>query len=394
MPGAVPIPRKPPTPRSVLRLPRGAAFASAQEREQALSLIWRLATAAGIPAAALAHGAVTLTPLAGGRSEARVFKLTPRTGRSGAAPCRPIVVKIAGRRQGETEKTNYDELVRHGVPAACRPELLGYARTRAHAGLCFAFVGAEHETGVATLTRWLQRGDAAKLDIVLHHLLSRLRRTWYRRAELRAERDIARRYRERYFPQPRALAQTEAALLACATRYFHARRDGARCVIGALSFPLPRAALFASGHKRPYHSCILHGDLNSDNILVGHDPPAVTVVDFQKTGRGHVHEDLLHLEASVRINFPRDAAMPEIFDKERHIALGRAPRGDPYCAAIHQVRDTAQRYFGHIEDEANYPFAVAAIGLRLMQAADLSHTARARITASTLWAAKVLAGET
>ena len=37
-----------------------------------------------------------------------------------------------------------------------------------------------------------------------------------------------------------------------------------------------------------------------------------------------------------------------------------------------------------------YHFAVAAVGLRLMQAVDLSDTARARITAATLWAVKAL----
>jgi len=48
---------------------------------------------------------------------------------------------------------------------------------------------------------------------------------------------------------------------------------------------------------------------------------------------------------------------------------------------------------GGVEDDANYHFAVAAIGLRLMQIVDLSHVARARITASALWAAKALAQE-
>jgi hypothetical protein len=223
-----------------------------------------------------------------------------------------------------------------------------------------------------------------------------MRDTWYSPTQFREERDIARRYLDRYFTGSRSTAELEATLRACAARYFNARQKDGRYIIGGLSFPPPRALLFASGRKRPYRSCILHGDLNSDNIIVADDPAGVTVVDFQKTGRGHVYEDLIHVEASVRINYVRDASFGEILEKERLIALGerlRPPRDDPYSAAIRKIRDAAFRYFGRVEDEANYHFAVAAIGLRLMQAVDLTHVARARITASALWAAKALAGE-
>jgi hypothetical protein len=221
-----------------------------------------------------------------------------------------------------------------------------------------------------------------------------MRDTWYRPAFLRRENDIAQRYLDRYFPARRSTAETEVALGACAARYFKARYEGGRYLIGGVSFPSPRALLFARGRKQPYLSCILHGDLNSDNILVAENPARVMVVDFQKTGRGHVHEDLLHVEESIRINYMLDASFAQILEKERLIALGRRPpRNDPYSRSIRKVRDAVCRYFGCVEDEANYHFAVAALGLRLMQAADLSHVARARITASTLWAAKSVAGE-
>jgi hypothetical protein len=245
-----------------------------------------------------------------------------------------------------------------------------------------------------TLTDYLQRGDVTKLELVLRRVFDPLRDSWYSPTRCRAESDIAGRYLDRYFTGPRSTAETEATLRACAARYFNARQMDGRYVIGGLSFPSPRALLFASGRRRPYRSCILHGDLNSDNIVVADDPTGVTVVDFQKTGRGHVHEDLIHVEASVRINYVRDASFREILEKERLIALGRRrPRNDPYSASIQKIRDTAFRYFGQIEDDANYHFAVAAIGLRLMQIVDLSHVARARITASALWAAKALARE-
>lgn len=333
--------------------------------------------------------------LSGGRN-ARVFKLTPRfnsshggKGTSGA----PVVVKITQRARGLSEKANYEKFIRAALPAACRPDLLGYASTRAYAGLCYSYAGRSGASRVDTLTHCLQRGDAAKVGLVLRRIVDPLRDTLYTPARLQMQSDIARRYLKRYFTGTRSTAAAEAALGTYAARYFNARREGGRFVIGEHTFPSPRALLFASGGKRPYLSCILHGDLNSDNIVLANNPAGVALVDFEKTGRGHVYEDLIALEASVRINYARDATFREMLEKERLIALGgRAPRDDPYCTAIRNIRTAARRYFGRAEDDANYHYAVAAIGLRLMLAVDLTHAARARITASTLWAAKALAG--
>ena len=389
----MPSPRKAALTLADIRFSGGAPFRTAREQREALSLIRRLAVAAvAVPDPALS--AVTLEALTGGRSAARVFKLTPFFGPDRHAKGAPVFVKIAPRAQGAREKANYDKFVRWALPAASRPDLLAFARTRAYAGLCYSFVGRSGGSRIDTLTHYLQRGDAAKVDLVLRRFFDRMRDTWYCPDQFRAESDIARRYLDRYFTGPRSTAEAEATLRACAARYFNARKKDGRYVIGGLSFPSPRATLFASDHKRPYCSCIIHGDLNSDNIVVADDPAGVAIVDFQKTGRGHVHEDLIFVEASVRINYARDASFGEILEKERLIALGRRRRrSDPYSVSIQRIRAAASRYFGRVEDDANYHFAVAAIGLRLMLAVDLSHVARARITAAALWAAKALAGE-
>jgi hypothetical protein len=377
-----------------IRFQGGAPFSTASEHKQALSLVRRLIGGSGVGFAGLVPGAAMLESLTGGRSAAHVFKLTPLFGPDSQVKGPPVIVKIAPRAQGTSEKLNYEKFVRWGLPTACRPELHGFARTRDLAGLCYAFVGGNGGARIDTLTDYLQRGDTSKLDLVLRRIFDSLRATWYSSHLLRHERDIAQRYLDRYFTGERETFATETALRACAERYFDARQSDGRCVIGSMSFPALRALLFASKRKRPYHSCILHRDLNTDNIVVGHDPDCVALIDFQKTGRGHVYEDLVALEASVRINFPPDASCSEILETERRIALARRqPRNDPYAASIRTIRHAAFSYFGRIEDAANYQFAVAAVGLRLMQAVDLSDVARARITASALWAAKALALE-
>ena len=377
-----------------IRFTGDAPFRTASEHKQGLSLVRRLIENSGVVFAGLAPSAAVLELMTGGRSEAHVFKLTPLFGPDGQIEGPPVIVKIAPRAQGATEMANYEKFVRWGLPAACRPELHGFARSRDHTGLCYAFVGGAGDTGVDTLTHHLQRGDTAKLALVLRRIFDCMRDTWYSPGLLRREHDLARSYLDRYFPEQGETFEAESALRGCADRYFDARQNNGRYLIGRSSFPSLRNLLFASARKRAYHSCILHRDLNTDNIVVAQDPDNVTLIDFQKTGRGHVYEDLVALEASIRINFPPDASFSEILETERLIALGQQqPRNDPYARSIRTIRDAAFGYFGRLEDEANHQFAVAAVGLRLMRAIDLSDVARARITASALWAAKALTEE-
>jgi hypothetical protein len=377
-----------------LRFACSTPFRTGKNHKEGLCLIRRLLATPGVGVADCGPKAVTLESLAGGRSAAHVFKVTPLLGQDAQVKGIPIVLKISPRAEGEDEKSNYEQFVRSALPIMCRPELLGFARTRGHAGLCYSFVGAREGYKVDTLTSYLQRGDTTKVALVLRSIFDPIRDTWYGSPLIRAESDIALRYLARYFARQREAVESEAILQACATRYFNAERIDGGCAIGGTSFPSPHLLLFANDRERPYHSCILHGDLNTDNIIAAHEHARVTLVDFQKTGRGHVYEDLVALEAGVRINYPPDASFSQILESERLIALGLPGIGrDPYDATIRQIRATALRFFGGLEGNANYHFSVGAIGLRLMQAADLSHVARARITASALWAAKMLLEE-
>jgi hypothetical protein len=343
---------------------------TARGRDEALSLIRRLL---GVEVRA-----ASLETLAGGRSNASVFKVKGL----------PFVVKIAPRAEGLAEKANYEKFVRPGLPAACRAELLGVAEARDRVALCYDFVGGD------TLTDRLQQGDAEALSLVLRRAFDPLRKTWYGPDALRRHRDIASYYLERFFAGKRGAARDEARLGACATRYFSARRKDGGYLIGEDWFPSPYEALFAGDRKRPYHSAILHGDLNTDNIVLSRDRRRVTLIDFLRTGRGHAYQDLAFLEESIRINFPPKGSFDEILEIERQIASGkRQGRDTPYATAIRGLRAAASRYFGRVEDRATYPFAIAALGLRLMEATDLTDVARARITISALWAAKALSEE-
>lgn len=369
-------------------------FRNECERLEAQSLIRCLARIAENGTVRTAASAVMLEELAGGRSTARIFKMTPLSGAGRRAAGTPVVVKIAALSDGLREKANYEAFVHSGLAASCRADLLGFAETRSLAGLCYSYAGGRDSAAPETLTDHLQRGDTDVLEMVLRSVLHPLRDTWYCQDAIREECDIARRYLDRFFTPGHSALADEATLSACAARHFDAKQEGGRYRIANDSFPSLCSVLFANDRKRRFHSCILHGDLNSDNIVVAPDRTGAILVDFQKTGRGHVYQDLAFLEASIRINYPLDASIDEILETERSIAREKPPpRETPYTAAIHAIRSTAFRMFGHLESQATYHFAMAALGLRLMRIADLPDLARARIAASALWATKVLAEE-
>lgn len=375
-----------------LRFASGAEFESDGARRSARSLIRRYAGRRGALLANEVPDAVRLRLLGGGRSAARVYRVTPFSGGTRPAGA-PVVVKILPRGEGLRERANYQRHVRTGLPAGCYPELLGFGLTVRHAALWYPCIARPDGSRADTLTDRLRRVDMVSLDAVIASLLACTRRTWHGPGSLRRRLDLSKRYLSHYFGASRPVRHAEQMLQDCASRYFRARNAPAQCVIRDLIFPSPQATLFASGTKRRYLSGVIHGDLNSDNILFDDRAGRVALIDFQKTGRGHVFEDFVALEASVRINFPGNAGNQDIFDAERRIALGSSSRhDDAYSRAIRRIRRAARIEFSHAESFANYHYAVAAIGLRLMHATDLTHAARARIVAGTLWASKILGG--
>ncbi|MBB6123381.1 phosphotransferase [Sphingobium subterraneum] len=361
------------------------------EQEETLLLMQRLLAEHGSDAPRGISRIFAVQKLTGGRSGALVVKATPVPAHGDGSARPSVVLKITSCVDGLEEKANYDRYVHQGLPVGARAALLGFAKTQEHAGLCYTFVGGDGPK-VDTLTDELRRGDTRSLTRFLTDFFQPLRNTWYNPRAIVQESDVVGRYRDRYFSGEARTHWNEPTLLACARRYFAAEQSEVGCRVDGIIFPSPRKVLLDRGAV-PYRACVIHGDLNTDNVIVA-DDGSMKVVDFLKTGRGHVYEDLVALEASVRINYPSEPSFGEIWNTERMIATDtRTDRDDPYARCIHAVRATAVDCFGYPNDEA-YHFAVAAIGFRLMQAQDLSHAARARITASALWAAKMLVGDT
>lgn len=362
-----------------------APFAFEASGDVAWDLIRQLHTASICRQMPKGPYTASLELLSGGRSGAIVFKVIRFCD---GRPEAPVVVKISPLHAGQREFANYHEYVLPRLPPGYRPELLGTARAGDHVALCYSFFGAGGGAATPTLTDWLKRGDPAKLHAVIATMFEPRSRAWWSPGEIRDELSLAEYYLDHFFKSRDAITLCGEALSRQARDFFAAAPDNEGLVISGSRFASP-ASLFSAGPDRPYRSSILHRDLNSDNILVDPQDEAICVIDFQDVGRGHVYQDLIALEASVRINYPPTGSFETIWETERQIAC-REAGGGSYAEPILHIRSVARDCFGRIESRDNFHFAVAAVGLRLMHAKDLSAVALARITASTLWATKML----
>lgn len=367
-------------------------FAGPADHDEAIRLVRRLVRRL-LPRSVSEAGPLCLVPLAGGRSRALVFRLNLPDKENGQGAERragmALAIKITSRTEGLREKALYERHVRPGLPADHHAALLGFARHGQRAALAYAYVGDPRAARPETLTDRLRQGDTDAIDRVLGHLFMPRSRGWHAPEARRMQPNLARYYRERFFPGDGAIAGSEKALAREARHQLGARRRKGGYMIGGTIFPPPSVLLDPAMPKRAYCSAIQHGDLNSDNLVL-EGQQGLRLIDFQKTGRAPVHLDLAFLECSLRINLPPGPSDAVIMESEGRIARGDPFTEDPGATAILRIRSLARRSFPGEENETAYAFAIAVLGLRLMQATDLSPTARARIAAASLWAARTV----
>ena len=324
---------------------------------------------------------IYLEPIGGGFSGSQVFKMTSRNSTSSLV-CVPSVLKISERKYAEQELENYHRFVKWGLPYTWRVDLLGSGFTKSYGAIAYSFILSDLKK-FDSLTELLRRQEDPRVLQAVQTLFSPEMRRWYGDPLIRPEANIVERFAGRYFRGAEAKGLCEKRFLDVAQSAFGAKVSANKIEIFGRTYEKPTTALFGYPMGR-YQSCICHGDLNSNNVMVAENEQTI-FIDFQETGRGHVFEDFVTMEASVRLYHGEDGLRGEaLLEAERHLGNGAdvAGLGRMHRLAA-EIRRLAEQNFPS-EPFATYHYASAAFNFRLLRIQNLSDRQAERAVAAVL----------
>lgn len=231
-------------------------------------------------------------------------------------PAEPVVVKFGDARAIRTEYEHYTQFVEGFVGGNRTTTARRKAFTPNLGGIIFSFVGAEGER-LEDFGDFYRRSDGSAIADVLRRLFSVTCARWYGNRGPIEPRDLRADYQELlgFTPQglERALADKLKPVQAGPRVHF-------TNLSADLTFrnPIP---LLAGRFLRSTATSITHGDFNQHNILLDAGGDA-WLIDFMRTGRGHILRDVAQLDAVVRFQLlgPDEATLDERYEMERVLA--------------------------------------------------------------------------
>lgn len=356
-------------------------FAKAGPRRELVSLIRQIMFSGHYPDDLMHPDEVTLEPMSGGLSGSQVFKMISRNSKSGIV-CVPAVVKVSQLPDAQQELENYHRFVKWGLPYTWRVDLLGSGATKQYGAIAYSFILSDLQK-FESLTDALRKKENERVSHVVDTLFSPEMRRWYGDPLIRREDNIIERYVGRYFRGAEAQSTSEKRFLEVVQKAFKGQVVGNTVEIGDRKFEQPGTALFGFPMGE-YRSCICHGDLNSNNVMLAENGQTI-FIDFQETGRGHVFEDFVTMEASIRLYHGDDGLRADaLLTADIDTGNGEDPAGlDAMHQLVAQVRRLARRNFP-AEDFAAYYFASAAFHLRLLRLASLTTGQAERVVSAIL----------
>ncbi|MCA3314266.1 MAG: phosphotransferase [Roseomonas sp.] len=367
----------------------GEEFHKPAAKRELVGLIRQIMFAGHAPDDLMHPDEVALEPMSGGFSGSQVFKMISRNSKSGIV-CIPSVLKVSKREFAAQELENYHRFVKWGLPYTWRVDVLGYGETKNYGAIAYSFILSDLKK-FESLTDLLRRKDDDGVMTVIRTLFSPEMRRWYGDPLIRSEENIVERYANRYFRGVESKGLSEKTFLLVAQKEFAARLSGNKIEISGKSYELPSPALFGRPMNK-YLSCICHGDLNSNNVMVASNGQVI-FIDFQETGRGHVFEDFVTMEASVRLyHGDENLRGLALLEAEQAIREGDDVAGLTGAARIAaEIRRLARSNFPS-ESFETYYYASASFNFRLLRAKQLTSGQASRAVAAVLAALNDLAG--
>lgn len=315
--------------------------------------------------------AVKLDSISGGFSGSKVYKLITFNSKSKLESV-SSVIKISKTAYAQEELDNYNKFVKWGLPYLWRVDVLGSGFTKNYGAVVYSFIPGKPGTDFNSLTYYLENGNYEIVDKVLNRIFSVDTQRWYGKQLIGDGQNIIQHYSKRYFRGPKAKSTSDNIFKKTCTSLFRTVEDAHKVTVNNINFFSPMYKLFSIPPFETYKTCICHGDLNSNNVIVSNNEDVI-FIDFQETGRGHVFEDFVTIESSVRLlgksKEPEDWG--EYLQEEIDFAKHNEGKGSKPFQLISEIRSLAFKNFPDAP-KRNYHYAVAMFHFRLLRAKNLS----------------------
>ncbi|MGY6277860.1 phosphotransferase [Methylomonas sp. MgM2] len=340
---------------------------------------------------------VELEQLGGGRSTSYVFELKAKMGSDGRKAL-PVVLKLSKINDWREELNRYEVFVKWTLPHQMRVDIIGHGKSVDWGAIAYSF--AHGETGLSTLTDLLKAGNFIECKSIIQNLFNGPHTFWIRTYKDVQYSSLAERYFERFYKKDAAWFEEDKQKLHIFLRdnMPQLKEDNTTWILlGKKLESWPKflqTKLAESKLEGTKLWSIVHGDLNPNNVIISPDGN-LALIDFRDTGIGHCYEDLITLEASVRLNWPwikrikTNDSISKLWAIENKIAAN---------TEINNSDDQAWQLIGHIRSigsnlfnsplGADYFYGLSYYCFRLLRIATLNDHIKRRIIICGLVAAQ------
>lgn len=236
-------------------------------------------------------------PLTAGRSDAGVL-LVERFDATGSTPA--VVTKFDQADQIRKEHANFKQYIEGRIGGGRTTSVLGVPRyTPRLGGLIYSMLGAAGER-FESFEGFYRRAETAQIKTVLQRLFFETCKSWYDNPGVRRVHNLTEQYLATFGFTVERIAQT-------LEERFKGVQGRQQLQFRALNtdqqFTSPITFLTQPPFLRSTFVCTTHGDLHAQNILVDSDLHP-WLIDFLRTGPGHILRDVVLLDTAVRIQLP------------------------------------------------------------------------------------------
>ncbi len=321
---------------------------------------------------------VILEPLEGGMSGSEVYRLTSYT--KNGLQCINSVLKISSPKNAKKEKENYLNYVKWYLPYTWRAELIGFALSKNIGALCYSFVYND-DVKFNSLTHYIKKISKEHIYFAIENIFRPKFQRWYHDKNVQTDTNITEYYHHKWFENR---VDAEPFFMSI-VRDFDLSNPNYVNIKGVI-YPMPNGFLLGI-HRGIFKTCICHGDLNSNNILISNNND-LSFIDFQHTGRGHVFEDFVVFECSLRFYANFDITFTDLIDHEIQLSNGIITEL-PFSKEILLLRKYAIETTKYCDID-NYYLAIALCCYRLLRISKLRPWQNEQLTACLLANMKML----